>query len=336
MIAENVIQEGSLRRSRKLVEMIEALVPTRAGRNFLRRQQAVELHRNKEGVPHLSIGVTRVCRQPPDRHMRGSRVEVLVLQLTDRGTVHRVRVIHAEVIHVDVPRPVSHLLVRCKHYADRPVRVLLMPQEKLRRLHDLRNPGLVVSAEHRCPVRHDNRLSDLVLKKRILRGAHGNTLLRVQDNLPAVILLDKPWVHEGMLLRIHRIGSIHMRHKAQNRRRILTVLFRRVRKRWNHRAIRGNRPRNRRVHIALRLIVIHVCGAHRLKLIPEHHRKIPLTLGRRRIRDTLLRLREHPRVPQEPRRHFPFVKMSHNQNSFRQIPRCRPSKEMIILLCTTS
>ena len=134
--------------------MVKALVVFRALRPLSGREERVELHGHQSRVYHDVFGRTRVDALTLELHGRHCGVEGLVLEFSLLIAVQRVGVFCSESLHIECVGAGSDLLVRSEGYGKRPVRDVLLGKLLYRR-HDLRDAGLVVSAQDCGAVRCD-------------------------------------------------------------------------------------------------------------------------------------------------------------------------------------
>ena len=265
MIPQNVLQHGFRHVPLHVRQMIESLVPFRAGRNLLRRQHGVGLHRHQLAVDHLSLGGPGMHGKPGNRQLRRRRVERFVFHHMRRGSVHRISVLRPERLQIQQARSVPDLLVRAEADADRPVRDLFRNQP-LGHRHDFRDAGLVVRPQHGRPVRRHDRLPDALLQMRkLLRIQHLPG--RPQRDLPAVIVPDHLRVRIRSPAVVHRI---QMRVESQRRH-----LF------------APRRSRNESVHIGM-LVHPDPFQPQRLHLICQQIGQVELSLSGGNLRPVLL------------------------------------------------
>ena len=88
-------------------------------------------------------------------------VEVLVLQLSYRTSVHRVRKIRSESLYVKMVRTASDLLVRREADTHLTVLDLRVINKVLHGRYDLRDTRFVVCTKQRCVIRHNKLLTDV-------------------------------------------------------------------------------------------------------------------------------------------------------------------------------
>ena len=168
VVADDVGDVGFLDGSLEGNQVEEALVALGVLRAGERRQQAVELRRDVDGVAHLALGVAGVDVAALDVELGGGGVEVLELELADFAAVHRVTEVGAESPDVEGIDAAADLLVAGKGDGDGAVLELGMVDDILDGVHDLGDAGLVIGAEEGRAVGGDQRLADIVEQLREL------------------------------------------------------------------------------------------------------------------------------------------------------------------------
>ena len=138
--------------------MIKTLIPFRVLRAFI-RECALKFIRELNGVLHDIPGIARVYALPGDCQDRARRVKALIAHIAEHTAVHRVGMIRAKAPDIKICHTVPDLLVGREPDADPAVPDLRVCQQMLRHRHDLGDAGLVVTAEQRIAVRHDQALA---------------------------------------------------------------------------------------------------------------------------------------------------------------------------------
>lgn len=111
----------------------------------------------------------------------------------ERAAVERVGVVGPEALHVEQIRARADFLVRRKREPDCAVRTV-DAEKQLRRGEDLGRAGLVVRAQKRGAVGHDEVLADVAAQRFKVR-THPDVLFPVQNELAAVVRLrDAGWM----------------------------------------------------------------------------------------------------------------------------------------------
>ena len=147
--------------------------------------------------------------QAVDRHVRRGRVEVFILDEGQLAAVHGIGEVRAEAGHVEQIRAAADFLVGRKADADLAVRNRLVGQQPLAQGQDHRHAGLVVRAEQRPAVGHDQILAGRVPEQREHGG--GEYAALGQHYVAAVVLFDDAGVHGQRGSLVHRV---HVRDQA--------------------------------------------------------------------------------------------------------------------------
>ena len=177
-----------------------------------RRQQGDELRRHIPGVDHDPLGRARVDAAAPEQDGGVGGVEGLVLVVPKIVPVQGVGHLGPEAIQVQIPSEAPHLLVGSEGQGDGPVGELRVFQQMLRHGHDRGDGGLVVAAQQGGAVGEDQILAHVVLQVRELPGGHDDALLPVQQDVPAVVVLQypRPAVSAGGVG-----GRVHVGHQSE-------------------------------------------------------------------------------------------------------------------------
>ena len=255
MITDNIRKLCVLHFALHFCQVEESFIAFRAIRALIGRKHSVELHRNQRSILHLILGIAGMYIDSVDHRLRGSRVEVLVFQLTNSASVYRIGKICAELLQIKVIHSAADFFIRRKSNRDRRVLLLRMRQQPGRHCHNLRNSGLIIGSQQCGSVRDDQRLSLIRQHLRIGLRAHDNIPLRIQQNISAIIVLHNARldIRSGSVRR-----SIHMCNKAQ--------------------CLLSGSSRNLRIDIVIVLIEHSVRSTHGLQLLIEHPSQILLLL----------------------------------------------------------
>ena len=146
-------------------------------------------------------------------------VEILVLELADCAAVDSIGVLCAEARHVKMVRALADLLVGGKGDFHRAMRKI-GGQKQLCRRENFRHACLVVRAEKRGAVGHDQALSCMVQKGFILARGKNDPLLLVQDDVAALVNFCDPRVNWAAR-RVRR--GVHMGNQAVDRKAFFAV-----------------------------------------------------------------------------------------------------------------
>ena len=99
-----------------------------------------------------------------DSDFGGSRIEVFILQVANVASIHGVRPLAPELLHIEMMCAHTDLLIRIEAHTNVAVLNLRMVAEIAHCLHDLSHTRLVVSPEQRGAVSH-NQVFALVLQQ---------------------------------------------------------------------------------------------------------------------------------------------------------------------------
>ena len=146
-------------------------------------------------------------------------VEILVLELADCAAVDRIGVLRTEARHVKVVRALADLLVGGKGDFHRAMRKI-GGQKQLCCRKNFRHACLVVRAEKRGAVGHDQALSCMVQKGFILARGKNDPLLLVQDDVAALVNFCDPRVNWAAR-RVRR--GVHVGNQAVDRKVFFAV-----------------------------------------------------------------------------------------------------------------
>ena len=277
VVADDIAEVRRLHAALHVGQVEKALVALRMAGRVARRQHGVEFHRDERGVDHRVLRRTGVNVEAVDRDVRGGGVEVLILDLARRAAVHRVGQRRAEALQIQQRRAVADLLVRAKADRHRPVH-LRAGEQRLRRRHDLRDPGLVVRAQHGRPVRDDQGLSDVALQIRKLLRAQRPSALSQRDGAP-VVMLDHAWLHVLPGKIRHRVDVGEKAHAGA--------------------CFQSRRRGDLRIYIGMRVLV-HIRRAHGGQFFRQKSCQIVLAGGRGGSLPALAAGRVDARIAQKP------------------------------------
>ena len=186
MVADDIVQLGTLHLALHAQQMEEALIALRQLRTLPNGEQTLEFHGDQLGIHHLPLGRTGVDIQSMDNDLCPRGVEVLIFDLAHGAAVGGVGKVRAEALHVEPVSAPADLLVGGK--ADLQCGMPAAHGEQLlRRRHDLRHACLIVRAQQRRAVGDDQVLACVVFQVRIVRFPQKNALFLVQADIPAVI-----------------------------------------------------------------------------------------------------------------------------------------------------
>ena len=157
---------------------------------------------------------------PLDGHLGRGGVEVLVLQLADRAAVHGVGEIAAELGDVELVGAQADLLVGVEADAHLAVLDLGMSLQVGHRGDDLGDAGLVVGAEKRRAVGHDQVVAQIVHQLGEVLGIERDALLGVERDGRAVIV-----AHDARVdMAARHVGArVHMSDEADHGHRPVGV-----------------------------------------------------------------------------------------------------------------
>lgn len=183
-----------------------------------------------DGVFHSVLGETRMDRHARDDNIDAVGREGLILDMAGGLAIHRIGIIGAELLQVDLVDAAADLFVRRKEDLDRSVLDVGIIDEDLGCGHDFRQPRLVVGAEQGRAVGGDDVVADLVFQLGMLGDADHPAWIAGKQDIPARIIrhhlrLDVP------AREVRR--SIHMRAEADDRDALIAI------------------GRNGRIHIAV-------------------------------------------------------------------------------------
>ena len=208
MVADDIVELGLHHVAGHIGEMNEALVSLGFFRHLIGGEEGVKLHGDGCGVLHNVLGAARVDADAVYADARGGGVKVFVLVHAELTAVHGVAPIARKLPDVQPLRAAADLLVGRKHDAHFAVR-RAGGDELFHRRHDLGHTGLIVCAEQRGAVRHEQHLPAHVL--------HGGELLFREND--AVAKLD---IFAGVqnLAGVHSLAArggrgVHMRDKRE-------------------------------------------------------------------------------------------------------------------------
>ena len=158
MVADDIVQLGTLHLALHAQQMEEALIALRQLRTLPNGEQTLEFHGDQLGIHHLPLGRTGVDIQSMDNDLCPRGVEVLIFDLAHGAAVGGVGKVRAEALHVEPVSAPADLLVGGK--ADLQCGVPAVHGEQLlRRRHDLRHACLIVGAQKRGSVGYDQILT---------------------------------------------------------------------------------------------------------------------------------------------------------------------------------
>ena len=146
-------------------------------------------------------------------------VEILVLELADCAAVDSIGVLCAEARHVKMVRALADLLVGGKGDFHRAMRKI-GGQKQLCCRKNFRHACLVVRAEKRGAVGHDQALSCMVQKRFILARGKDDPLLLVQDDIAALVGFRDSRANRAAR-RVRR--GVHVSDQAVDRKVFFTV-----------------------------------------------------------------------------------------------------------------
>ena len=221
VVADDIRNLSLLDRAVDTHTVVEALVTLGVLGALLCGKQRVELASNLDGVNHLILRISGVHVAALDCNLGRCGVEVLVLQLALEAAVHSVGEVGTKGSHVEEVDTTANLLVGSEPDADLAVLNLGVRHQVLRSGHNLRNATLVVSAQQRCAVGVNQRVTHELLELGELRNLHRKDV--VQHDILTVVALDDSRLD---ILAAHIGCSIHVGDKS-NHGSILVALTRR-------------------------------------------------------------------------------------------------------------
>ena len=252
VVADDVAQRGLCHAALHVREMEEALVALGLLGYFILGQQRVEVHRHGRGVDHHVLGAAGVDAHAVHRQDGGGGVEVFIFDLAEGAAIRGVAVVAAKLLHVEPVRAVADLLVGREDDAHLAVAEVLF-EDRLHRGHDLGDARLIVRAEQRRAVGHDQLIAHVVFKAGTERFGEGNVVVELE--LAALV------AHEaGLDVLARGVGrGIHVRDERNDGR--------------VHALARGERCE----HIAA-IVHVNVLKAERFKLLHQNVSEVLLPL----------------------------------------------------------
>ena len=194
--------------------MIEALITFCVHRILERRKQALEFHADEQCILHLELRAAWVNADTVNHNLPGSSIEILILELTEGSAVYRIGDIRAEIRNIETVCTPTDFLIRCKANADFSMLYLRVRQKMFRHGHNLCDARLIVGAEQRRAIRHDEVLAPQLRQEREIRLLHHDLLLFVQDDISAVVILHNPRLH---IRPTQCRRGIHVRDETEHR-----------------------------------------------------------------------------------------------------------------------
>ena len=214
VIPDDVLHLRFLDTTTHPVEMVEPLIALGIHRVLKRRQQALEFHADEQRVLHLELRTARVNAGTVNRNLPGSGIEILILELTEGSAVYRIGDVRTEICNIETICTSTDFLIRCKANADFSMLYLRVRQEVLRHRHDFCDARLVVGAEQRRTIRHDEVLALQTGQERKIRHLHHDLLLLMEDDVSAVIVMHDPRLY---IRSAQRRRGIHVRDETEHR-----------------------------------------------------------------------------------------------------------------------
>ena len=213
VVADDIVQACLLFMALDALQVAEPFIPFGKGRVFKNRKHGMEFHCDQDGIFHFALCRARMDAHPVDGNLGVRRVEVLIFDLAELAAVHRIGVLRPKALDIEAIRAAARLLVRRDADFDGPVRNVLRNQA-FQCGENFRNACFIVRAEQRRAVGHDQILAFVIQKAFKFRRAHDDILFRVEDNIPAVVVLDDARTH---ILTAGSRSGVHMRDQSQNR-----------------------------------------------------------------------------------------------------------------------
>ena len=171
-------------------------------------------------VDHLVLGIARVYVAALEGNAGYGGVEVLILQLANLATVHRVGPFGTESLHVELVSPLANLLVGVEGHPYLAVLDFGVGQQVLHGRYNLGHTGLVVGTEQCLAIGHNQVLPYVVQQFGKLRRLQHHILLGTQHNIGTAVVLD----NAGRHVAARHIGArIEVGDKADYRHLLVGV-----------------------------------------------------------------------------------------------------------------
>ena len=220
VVAYDVGERGFLHVSAHAEQVVEALIFGCALGRFGGGHQGCILRGHACGVNHLVLGITRVNANARYLYLGRGGVEILKFQFTQFAAVHGVGKVATEFLHIEAVCAETDFLVGVEPNADAPVLDFGVRDEVDHCLHDFGDARLVVCAEQRMAVGHDDVLAHVVEQfGKLLRRGHDACRL-VEHDVATIVVLDN--TRFDILARAVGTG-IHMGDEAHGGQRLVGV-----------------------------------------------------------------------------------------------------------------
>ena len=190
VVTDDVGKFRLLHTSAEIDDVEKPFIAAREFRPFAHREQPVEFHSNQNRILHLALRVSRMDVAPLNPYGRGSGIEILIFQFSNRSTVHSVGILRSETSDVEFHHSTPDFLVRSEANADFSVFELRMLHDILHRIHNLGDSRLVVGAKKCRSVCCDDCLTFIISEFREIRNFQLQARHSPKRNIPAVISFD--------------------------------------------------------------------------------------------------------------------------------------------------
>ena len=220
VVAYDIGERGFLHVAVHAEQVVETLILGRALGRFGGWHQGSVLRGHAGGVDHLVLGIAWVDAHARHLYLGRGGVEILELQFAKFAAVHGVGKVATEFLHIEAVRAESDFLVGIEAHADTAVLDFGMRDEVDHCLHDFGDARLVVCAEQRMAVGHDDVLAHVVEQfGKLLRRGHDACRL-VEHDVATIVVLDN--TRFDILARAVGTG-IHMGDEAHGGQRLVGV-----------------------------------------------------------------------------------------------------------------
>ena len=211
VVTDDIADLSLLNRALDAYTVEEALVVLGELRTLRRREQAIKLTSDVDGIDHLILGHTRVYVTAGNSDLSSCSVEVLILELTLHTAIHSVCEVGSKPLHVEVVYTTANLLIGGEAHTNFAVSHLRMSHKPLHSCHDLGNTRLVVSTKQRGTICVDECVT-------LEEGELGELLdlqphIATEQDIATIIVLNNMWLD---ISTAHIGSSIYVRDKADN------------------------------------------------------------------------------------------------------------------------
>ena len=212
VVANDIGRRGLLHAALHSNQVEESLIPFRVLRLLLNGKQRIKLLHDAQGVLHLALRITGMHVAALHAYLGGSGIEILKLKLAHVAAVHRVGIIGAELLHVELHYAASNLLVGSEPYLNLTMPELRVLNDILHGVHNLGNAGLVVGAKQRRAVGRDQSFTLMSQHLGELRGAQTKPRHTPERDVAAVVIR----YYLGLYILARSVGRrVHMSNKTK-------------------------------------------------------------------------------------------------------------------------